>query len=315
MAAIADLRDNAQVGRIAEALERGDIDRAIRYVGLDPAAFRAFEQAIANAYNAGGTAAVAGLPALRDPQGGRLVLRFDGRAPRAERWLSNHSMTLVTRIVENEREALRSAAVAGMERGDNPHRVALDMVGRVNRVTGRREGGIIGLTSQQTAFVNNARTELLSGDPTQLRAFLERVRRDRRFDRTILKHINDGTPVPRETIDRIIGRYSDSLLRLRGETIARTEAIASLNQSRTEAMRQAIDTGAIRREDVRRTWIATKDNRTRDEHRAMDGETVGLEEPFSNGLMYPGDPAGAAASVINCRCYMNLRVDWLSNLQ
>ncbi|EYB67406.1 hypothetical protein DEIPH_ctg041orf0001 [Deinococcus phoenicis] len=43
-----------------------------------------------------------------------------------------------------------------------------------------------------------------------------------------------------------------------------------------------------------KTWHTRIDGRERDEHRAMDGETVPIDEPFSNGLMQPGEP--------NCRC-------------
>jgi SPP1 gp7 family putative phage head morphogenesis protein len=38
---------------------------------------------------------------------------------------------------------------------------------------------------------------------------------------------------------------------------------------------------------------------------AIDKEWKELEEPFSNGLMYPGDPKGKAAEVINCRCSLD----------
>jgi hypothetical protein len=79
-------------------------------------------------------------------------------------------------------------------------------------------------------------------------------------------------------------------------------------------MRQAIDTGAVRREDVRKVWISTKDGRTRDSHRALDTESVGLDERFSNGLEYPGDPAGDASETVNCRCVMLTRIDFLANV-
>lgn len=42
----------------------------------------------------------------------------------------------------------------------------------------------------------------------------------------------------------------------------------------------------------------------REWHEDMDGEVVAVDEPFSNGLMYPGDPAGDAEEVINCGCDM-----------
>jgi len=43
-------------------------------------------------------------------------------------------------------------------------------------------------------------------------------------------------------------------------------------------------------------WIATLDDVTRDEHAAMNGEIRGVNEVFSNGRMYPGEP--------NCRCVL-----------
>ncbi len=47
------------------------------------------------------------------------------------------------------------------------------------------------------------------------------------------------------------------------------------------------------------------DSKTREDHAEADGQEVGMDEPFDVGgeqLMYPGDPAGSAGNVINCRC-------------
>ena len=46
----------------------------------------------------------------------------------------------------------------------------------------------------------------------------------------------------------------------------------------------------------------TLDNRTRTWHRELHGEVRELEELFSNGLLYPGDPNGDPGEVWNCRC-------------
>lgn len=58
-----------------------------------------------------------------------------------------------------------------------------------------------------------------------------------------------------------------------------------------------------------KTWVAEEDDNTRPCHRRADGQTRRLSEPFQvcgEELMYPGDPAGNAANVINCRCDMNI---------
>ena len=50
-----------------------------------------------------------------------------------------------------------------------------------------------------------------------------------------------------------------------------------------------------------KTWQVNSSN-PRPEHAAMDGETVGIEDLFSNGMRWPGDPAGGADNNANCQC-------------
>jgi HK97 family phage portal protein len=50
-----------------------------------------------------------------------------------------------------------------------------------------------------------------------------------------------------------------------------------------------------------KTWIVTADN-PRASHADMDGETVGLNELFSNGMNGPGDFSGGADEVAGCTC-------------
>lgn len=82
--------------------------------------------------------------------------------------------------------------------------------------------------------------------------------------------------------------------------ITRTEARRISQQAAYDALKKAKDNGA----DVVKQWDATLDKRTRPSHARVDGEIRELDEPFSNGLMRPGDPRGRAAEVINCRCQL-----------
>lgn len=84
----------------------------------------------------------------------------------------------------------------------------------------------------------------------------------------------------------------------RAKTIARTEGHRIQQASTRDAQQFARSKGA----DVVKQWDATLDGKTRDSHRAVDGEIRELDEKFSNGLEYPGDPNGSAAEVVNCRC-------------
>lgn len=49
-------------------------------------------------------------------------------------------------------------------------------------------------------------------------------------------------------------------------------------------------------------WLTIIDGRQRHTHSTLDGEIQPFDKPFSNNLMYPGDPKGSANEVIQCRC-------------
>lgn len=92
----------------------------------------------------------------------------------------------------------------------------------------------------------------------------------------------------------------------RAMTIARTEGHRIAVEAASNAQYKAKEKGA----NVLKQWDATLDTRTRDSHRMVDGEIRELDEKFSNGLMYPGDPSGGAAEVCNCRCALLQRARW-----
>ena len=50
-------------------------------------------------------------------------------------------------------------------------------------------------------------------------------------------------------------------------------------------------------------------NRTRHSHRLLDGETRDVDDTFSNGCEYPGDPKGEPAEVYNCRCTLISQIE------
>lgn len=92
----------------------------------------------------------------------------------------------------------------------------------------------------------------------------------------------------------------------RAMRIARTEGTRISNESAFDASKEAANAGS----DVAKQWSAALDSRTRETHAMCDGEIVELDETFSNGLEYPGDPAGGAEEVINCRCALLQRAKW-----
>lgn len=128
-----------------------------------------------------------------------------------------------------------------------------------------------------------------------------------KLKKTITQEISRGiaSSLPYRDIARNIGNVSGAPLS-RAKTIARTEGHRIQQTSSRDAQYAAKAKGA----DVVKQWDAALDGRTRDSHRRVDGEIRELDEKFSNGLMFPGDPNGSAAEVVNCRCTSNTRARW-----
>ncbi|MAX61554.1 MAG: hypothetical protein CMK46_06960 [Porticoccus sp.] len=305
----------ASIAEVESLISVGNIAGVITALQFSEADLSQLLESIRGVYVTGGTIEAG---SLRPPRGlGRAAIRFDVRNTRAETWLRTESSRLVVDIAAGQRDGIRAAVARGTEIGRNPRQTALDIVGRISRQTGRRSGGIVGLSGPQAQYVVNARAQLLSGDPEQMRQYFERVRRDRRFDSIVQRAIDAGKPVKAADVDRIVGRYSDRLLALRGETIARTESLSAFNAARNEVYEQGIQEGLFRADSVLKEWSTSGDGRTRDTHIAMDGQRQKQGEPFRSPsgamLMFPGDTSlgAGAAEVIQCRCMSQTRVDWI----
>lgn len=86
---------------------------------------------------------------------------------------------------------------------------------------------------------------------------------------------------------------------------ARTAITSAHSLGKLKGYERAADMGI----GIKKQWLAALDSRTRGSHRHLDGETVELDEEFSNGLKYPGDPDGPASEVYNCRCTLVSVID------
>jgi len=74
------------------------------------------------------------------------------------------------------------------------------------------------------------------------------------------------------------------------------------------ATREAAQQIAYRHDlEPTKTWVTTGGN-PRKEHAAMNGETVPLNEPFSNGLDWPGDADGDVDDVAGCNCSLQINL-------
>ena len=150
--------------------------------------------------------------------------------------------------------------------------------------------------------------------PLDQEQMVRAVQLDSKISEGLYTRLGQDIPVLKKRITAEVSRGISSGMRweqvarqLSGKTgigytnavrIARTEGHRIQCQAGMDACHKAIDMGA----DVVKQWDSTLDGKTRDSHAALDGEVREIDEKFSNGLMFPGDPNGIAAEVINCRC-------------
>lgn len=116
----------------------------------------------------------------------------------------------------------------------------------------------------------------------------------------VLQGILQGESIPKIAQRMRDVAYMDYKSSLRD---ARTSITCAQNAGRIEAYHRAEDLGI----NMKKQWLATIDDRTRHEHRELDGQRRPVDEPFEvegYEIMYPADPDAEPEMVYNCRCTM-----------
>ena len=144
-------------------------------------------------------------------------------------------------------------------------------------------------------------------DPARARAFLEALARSRaemvnastlaQLIAALAGELGDGAQgsTPAGVFDRLESSGA--------ERQAASIATSVAGWSAIEAARQCAPAGSV----VTKTWVTGRNPRPG--HLAMNGETVPIDRPFSNGAMWPGDARVLPASqVANCNCTVEITV-------
>lgn len=228
----------------------------------------------------------------------RVITDFNIVNERAVQYLQTSRLNLIAEFTDQQRLATREVLVDGATRGVNPREQARAF----------RES--IGLTGQQQRAVNNYR-QLLFNVAAGDREALTRELRDGRFDGTIRGALRRKEPLRLSQIERMTDRYRQRTLKLRAETIARTEALRAIHAAQYEVFQQALENGVVRPQELEKEWVTSLDGRERASHAQANGQRVSQDRPFIVGgaeLRYPGDPLAPGREVINCRCVAPIRV-------
>ena len=111
-----------------------------------------------------------------------------------------------------------------------------------------------------------------------------------------------------DTYPQISRRVKDLLEGDAGKAIriVRTESTRIYNEAQYDSILHAEEQGIT----MTKTWISSRDDRTRESHEMLDGVTIPVDEPFEidgDEGMFPGD-FSRAENVINCRCAVQYNV-------
>ena len=182
----------------------------------------------------------------------------------------------------------------------------LQLSSRARSRTEIRQGLL--LNDYERSVLSNYRTSLGAGS----RDALDRVLRDRRFDRTVQRAVAGDIVLNDAQINRMVDAYGNRLLGHRAETIAITEGVRIANEADELFIRQAFARGDLDPSTTVRAWQTQRDERVRGSHSAMHGQIRALDDPYisgaGNSLRFPGDPIAPRSETIRCRCFISTTV-------
>lgn len=305
------IRDLLSESELARAIADGSVERLISDLAsddvLDPALRRLrlrLDQVLINTaeseFKALPRRFVEPVFSIINPRVIEAARQFDGLAIRS--------------VVESVRETIVQEAIAGLEAGQNPRRVA------------RRIRSSVGLSVNQAQAVENFRREIMSGDLNALRRVLGKglIRRpdgstitrpghasgeglSKAQLRRLEQLLREGKGVSAQQADIMVEAYRRRLLALNAEAQTKTQMLQAQKLGARLSWEDAIARGVVPRTALRRRWSAVAgpqgDGRNRPEHLALHGTVVGFDERYPNGQLVPGD------SEYGCRCVERIYVD------
>lgn len=288
------VQDSARLSEIEAALRNNSPTNAafVLQSSLAEAGFISFSRTLADAMIAGGDFG------QRIASASRIEFGFNMAESNTARFMSDYQARLIRDINQDIRQTISQIIYREASAGKGPIQTA-----KLIRDS-------IGLTSTQESHVNSYRASLENND----KRALERLLRDKRFDPSVARMLEEGKPLSKDKIDKMVDAYRRRYLSRRAQTIARTETTTMISSGTDLYWKQMTDAGIVRSERVYKKWIYTHDGHTRASHVAiprMNPEGVGLKEAFKSPLgliRYPGDPNASAANRINCRCALFYRI-------
>lgn len=289
---VAAIKNDVDLTEIANLLERGRLDEALTL------ALRRAPN-LGTLYMDSFVAAAKDTAKFLNKNIAQIVVDFDQSNPFAIEVARENQLRLVREFTQKQTEATRAALLEGIQNGANPNAQA------------RNFRDSIGLTEKQLRAVNRYQASLEAGDGSAL----NRILRDKRFDATVRRAIENNKPLTSAQIKKMVDRYRERFIAHRSKVIARTEALKSVHQGKQAMYQQAIDSGDLDRESLQSEWQTSLLPNVRDSHSDMHGQIRMFGEEFVSGKGNRAPHPGAffvAEEDIQCHCTLSTRITQLA---
>jgi hypothetical protein len=216
---------------------------------------------------------------------GTIGIAFDSLSPYVVEAIKKLETKVITNLKDNVRETVRQHIERGLTEGLSPKQMS----------KGLRE--IIGLAPNQELAVENYRLALLGGKRSSVYSgVFDAKLRDRRFDTQLAHAMLNRKKLTPEQVEKMVGAYRQRMINHNALTNAKTAALDTQKLAQKLSWQSAIDQGIVDGDRLQKTWVGIMDDREREEHRAMEGQTVPFFALYSNGEDVPGE------STWNCWC-------------
>jgi len=283
-------------GRQVEAwIAAGEVDRLIAYALKDAdfavafSGYRARIQLVTRDAAAYFGKDIPGVPVKT------VGVAFDYLNPRVVDAVRQLDTKMMQKLATETRQTVRDVIQAGLEAGAGPRTTAIAL------------RDVLALAPNQLAAIQNYRDAVrFKGglmSESERAAWIEQgfdktrralgyELRDKRFD-----GITKRGDLTTAQVDKMEAAYRARMIAFNAETNARTATLDAFKLGQDLSWKDAKEKGLLGERDVLvKQWKGVMDKREREEHIAMEGETVPIDSPYSNEEMIPGE------STYNCRC-------------
>lgn len=274
--AFQNVRDSMSEGEIARTVALGGADRLFNDIlaaAVLDAAYAPVRQRIREHLIQGVRAYGRVLP-VRSAR--EVTIAFDYLNPRMIDAIRGLESTVITELNIALRQTTRAVVEQGLREGAPVRTIAKELRSSV------------GLGPSQVKEVQNLRDALAGVNGRRITDYNLR-------DRTVDRLLKKGPLTPAQ-IDRYAEKYRKARIANNAATTAQTTARDTQKLSQKLSWQDAIEKGIVDGDRLMKTWVTVGDNRVRDDHLAMAGQTVPFAARFSNGEDVPGE------STYNCRC-------------